>query len=311
MYGIWAFSQTIAAIFASFLNNNMIQGDKAMKIDYHIHTLCSDGVYTVDELFPIIQANHIESFSITDHDTISGIKRAKQLCSDSICFIEGIEITCSELFFPAVGSSLSLHILGYGFDENHPDFIKTLSQRRHNVMKVFESLCLSISAAGYPIRVQEVPVSCGTVLQLCDIRNCIKLKYGAVPKEVGTILDSYSVKLNAANLSVQDGIRLIHQAGGTAVWAHPFYVYQNFQKVTLTREQILMILNYLNTNNLEGLDGLEANYSAFCENDRIWLRDLASNYHLFYTAGSDFHGSPGRDYIGMELDKDVLKIHHK
>ena len=109
----------------------------------------------------------ITRFSLTDHDTIDGIQKARMLSRDRITFISGIEFTCQEKTLDAVSLPFSIHLLGYGFDENDPDLIKALEARKQRVLEVFESL------------------------------------------------------LNAANISIEQAIRLIHKAGGRAVWAHP------------------------------------------------------------------------------------------
>ena len=44
------------------------------------------------------------------------------------------------------------------------------------------------------------------------------------------------------------------------VLTHPLFVYRNFEKRKLEKEEIQVILQYLKTC---GLDGIEANYSAF------------------------------------------------
>ena len=126
----------------------------------------------------------ITRFSLTDHDTIDGIQKARMLSRDRITFISGIEFTCQEKTLDAVSLPFSIHLLGYGFDENDPDLIKALEARKQRVLEVFESL------------------------------------------------------LNAANISIKQAIRLIHKAGGRAVWAHPLFVYRNFEKRKLEKEEI-------------------------------------------------------------------------
>ena len=101
----------------------------------------------------------ITRFSLTDHDTIDGIQKARMLNRDRITFISGIEFTCQEKTLDAVSLPFSIHLLGYGFDENDPDLIKALEARKQRVLEVFESL------------------------------------------------------LNAANISIEQAIRLIHKAG--------------------------------------------------------------------------------------------------
>ena len=79
---------------------------------------------------------------------------------------------------------------------------------------------------------------------------------------------------------------MIHKAGGRAVWAHPLFVYRNFEKRKLEKEEIQVILQYLKTC---GLDGKE------------WIYRVAQDAKLFCTSGSDFHGSKGRDFMGMKV----------
>lgn len=186
----------------------------------------------------------ITRFSLTDYDTIDGIQKARMLSRDRITFISGIEFTCQEKTPDAVSLPFSIHLLGYGFDENDPDLIKALEARKQRVLEVFESL------------------------------------------------------LDAANISIEQAIRLIHKAGGRAVWAHPLFVYRNFEKRKLEKEEIQVILQYLKTC---GLDGIEANYSAFDSSEKEWIYRVAQDAKLFCASGSDFHGSKGRDFMGMKV----------
>ena len=126
----------------------------------------------------------ITRFSLTDYDTIDGIQKARMLSRDRITFISGIEFTCQEKTPDAVSLPFSIHLLGYGFDENDPDLIKALEARKQRVLEVFESL------------------------------------------------------LNAANISIEQAIRLIHKAGGTCCCGHiPSLFYRNFEKRKLGKRR--------------------------------------------------------------------------
>lgn len=61
---------------------------------------------------------------------------------------------------------------------------------------------------------------------------------------------------------------MIHKAGGRAVWAHPLFVSRNFEKRKLEKE---------------------------------WMYRVAQDAKLFCTSGRDFHGSKGRDFMGMKV----------
>lgn len=47
-------------------------------------------------------------------------------------------------------------------------------------------------------------------------------------------MTAYSSELDRANISVQEAMKLKHGAGGKAVWAHPFYTYEKFQKIRIS-----------------------------------------------------------------------------
>lgn len=96
--------------------------------------------------------------------------------------------------------------------------------------------------------------------------------------------------------SVKKAIKLIQSTGGKAVWAHPFCVYKNFRKIGINREEEERTLDVLKK---MGIDGLEAYYRAFSEEEQTWLYETAWNNQMLYTAGSDFHDSPGRSTIGV------------
>lgn len=267
-----------------------------MKVDCHIHSLCSDGVYTIKEMIPILLKNEIEVFSVTDHDTIDGIKEARIYSANKLRFIPGIEFTCKEIRIDNISKEFSIHLLGYNFDENHEKLLETLETRKENVREVFENLCNELTERGYSISRAKIPISCGNVMQLCDVTEYIRRKYPSASKDIFELIESYSTKLNAVNISVEKAIELIHSAGGKAIWAHPFCVYKNFRKIGINREEVERTLDVLKK---MGIDGLEAYYRAFSEEEQTWLYETARNNQMLYTAGSDFHGSPGRSTIGV------------
>ena len=66
-----------------------------MKVDYHMHTLCSDGICEVEAVVDKAVNCGILAMAVTDHDTVSGIDRARQRCLGRIRYVTGTEITLS------------------------------------------------------------------------------------------------------------------------------------------------------------------------------------------------------------------------
>lgn len=269
-----------------------------MKVDFHIHSLHSDGVYTVEQVVEILMQNNIQMFALTDHDTVDGVKQAKRLSKGKIKCISGIEFTCKEIPIETLQKSFSIHLLGYGFDEESPNLKKALQSRKENAESVYCELCKELTALGYAVQVEEIPISCGNVLQLCDVTGYIQKQYSCVSNNAFEKINAYAPKLDSVNLSAEQAVGLIHDAGGKAIWAHPFCVYHNFEKQSLSQKEVTETLETLQK---IGIDGLEAFYRSFEKEKQDWLFQMANSKKMIYTAGSDFHGSKGRDAMGVSI----------
>jgi predicted metal-dependent phosphoesterase TrpH/PAS domain-containing protein len=81
-------------------------------------------------------------------------------------------------------------------------------------------------------------------------------------------------------MDTAEAIRLVHAAGGKAFVAHPL-------SGPLGRGKLARLLPVLLA---AGLDGIEAIYAPYADEDRRWLTDLAAKNRLVVSAGSDFHG---------------------
>lgn len=152
----------------------------------------------------------------------------------------------------------SIHLLGYNFNEDDSQLLRALNERKENVTNTYEELCRELTSMGYSVLMDEIPISCGNVLQLCDVHHYIKQKYINVRKDV----------------------------------------YKDFKKINLDEKDVLYTLDVLSD---AGIDGMEAYYLAFSDKKRKWLYDETVKRNMLYTAGSDFHGSIGRDCMGMEI----------
>jgi predicted metal-dependent phosphoesterase TrpH len=106
-----------------------IQPDSCPKhYNFHMHTNCSDGKLTPENL--MVQAIEIglQGMAITDHHCVEGYNRAQQwletqgMEQNAIQLWTGIEITA---YLPPV----DVHILGYGFDPLEPSLAPYLTGR--------------------------------------------------------------------------------------------------------------------------------------------------------------------------------------
>ena len=89
-------------------------------IDLHMHSNCSDGTDSLEELYEKVKAAGITVFTLTDHDTVAGISSAiLETRSYPVTVIPGVEISS------ALGGRI-IHILGYNVEYNNPGFIGAL-----------------------------------------------------------------------------------------------------------------------------------------------------------------------------------------
>ena len=138
-------------------------------------------------------------------------------------------------------------MLGYGFDEDNPQLLQSFKKaKRKRKKNAYDTLCRHLSILKYPIKKEEISISCGNVLQLRDVTAHVKQKYPMVSEDILTMIEHASSVFDDINISVEDAIQLIHNAGGKAVWAHPFCVYKQFVKTNITEKEV-----FINIGNIE------------------------------------------------------------
>lgn len=266
-----------------------------MIYDMHLHSVFSDGIYEPEEVVIRAEDNNIKCLSLTDHDTVGGVLRAKAICERrKIGFIPGIEITCKEEDYLNNGFCAGAHLLGYSIDVGDNPLTQRLEQRRLDINKSYIELLRQIHMLGHDISIKDIPISFGTLLQLRDIKSYVKktLSYSPRINEIISLIDNWGSEFLKCNIPISEAINLIHAAGGTAVLAHPFGLYKNFTKHVMPHEYVASLIKALS---LIRLDGVEAYYLKYSSKNRAFLAQVAENNNLFITCGSDFHGFPGRE----------------
>ncbi|MDR1621722.1 MAG: PHP domain-containing protein, partial [Synergistaceae bacterium] len=126
-----------------------------LKIDLHLHSDCSDGVLSPDELVRELRAKRVSAASLTDHDTIDGVKSFLTRCRRaSIKGVAGVELSAAH--------DGVLHILGYRFDVENEALRSALEQNRkaRNLRNV--RICEKLRELGFDITLEEAELCAGT-----------------------------------------------------------------------------------------------------------------------------------------------------
>lgn len=248
-------------------------------IDLHIHSTCSDGTFTPEEIIQKVIDKRLYGFSLTDHDTVDGISNilATHL-PDDLKFIPGIEISCDAL-------GREIHILGYGIDHKNKALNDTLRSLRNKRFQRNLDMIHLFQKDGYPITLEKLQNGePDTVITRAHFARtliaegiCTSMDQ-AFSKYLGETCKYYVPK---PFFDPKDCLKLILDAGGIPVLAHPFlYKFSNLDTKHLIRD----LKEY-------GLCGIEVYHSSQHAGQISKLREWQNEYDLLATGGSDFHGT--------------------
>jgi predicted metal-dependent phosphoesterase TrpH len=256
-------------------------------IDLHTHSRASDGVLTPSELIKTAEEQGLSAIALTDHDTIDGIEEARAEAERRhIRFIPGIEI---EITYEPVTINGEFHLLGLGIRKPGPvfrDALADLSRRRERRnLQILERIReMGIEADYEEIRAFSGGGSVGRphFASLLVKRGIVKDREQAFARYLGKGRPLYIAK---EGLEFTQALRIIRDAGGIPVLAHPGSLYIAWGKLPGFIADLAAL----------GLAGIEAWHPTakvrFCKR----LEELGRSLGLYITAGSDFHGESRPD----------------
>ena len=265
------------------------------KIDLHMHSSSSDGTDSIAGLLAKVKAAGIECFALTDHDTIAGVLAMERLLAEQpvssksrIQFIRGVEFSC-------ITSLGKCHILGYGYDYNDEVSQSVLAKgealRREKLEKRLDFLQQEYGIEFAPQEVEAMrgmgSVGKPHLAELMVQMGVAESASEAIQKYINHC-PTFDSRLPAG-----EAIQAIRNAGGVAVWAHP---YGGAGEPALTEQELTSQLELL----LEfGLQGLECHYSRYDLSQTGRLAEYAKKYKLCISGGSDYHGRKNFPELGQ------------
>ena len=270
-----------------------------MKIDLHIHTKTgSDGNLSIEEVFQEAKNRNINLISITDHDSIDCQERAIALARQyGISYITGVELNVT-FHYPDEDKAISLDFLGYQFDIDNQELKNELQlikeHRETRARQILEKLNVEFDKEGIERFTEQdlknIQDSVDGVFGRPHIANYLIEK--GIAKDKQEAFDKYLVKCDVAKypLSLAEASKLIRNAGGILVQAHPNDP-NGTSLVSITpdlHEQTKIIEEYM----LEYIDGVECWHSRHDKNTTAHYIEFAKRYGLLMTGGSDCHQKP-------------------
>ena len=255
-----------------------------MTVDFHSHTLESDGTLSPAELVAKMRARGVSWFSITDHDTTRAYDAVD---APGQHVIPGIEINTT-------WDGSDVHILGYRIPTGASPLADVVERNRNHRRDRIDVMVGGLNRAGYPVSVEQVLAESGGGHALGRPHVAKALVRNGMIRDVQTAFDQllshgkpgYAPSLHITPL---EAIEVVRASGGVAVLAHPG---------RLKDETILDDLAE------QGLAGLEVFYGTHTTQQVAHYRAKAKRYGLVMTAGSDFHDERWNVRgVGMDVDE--------
>jgi predicted metal-dependent phosphoesterase TrpH len=248
-----------------------------MSLDLHLHSTVSDGRLSPEALVRFASESGVTTMALSDHDATDGVDIAQHVGQElGIRVIPALELSTD---LPGA----SIHILGLFVDHEDPVFQATLREFRAARLERAEQMVNALNRLGAPISLERVFEIAGEgsvgrphVAQALLEAGHIQTIDEAFERFIGRNGPAY---FEGFRLEPDDGIKLIHDVGGLASWAHPNELdgrdWRDFLPAVLAA----------------GVDGLEAYYSKdYPPEVQQSLLDACQEHDLVPTVGSDYHG---------------------
>ena len=254
-----------------------------MTIDLHTHSTASDGTDRPAELIAQAAAAGLEVVAITDHDTTGGWDEATAALPDGLTLVTGTEFSCA--YTAPDERRISLHLLGYLFDPDHDGLRAERARLRVSRLGRGRAIVDNMVADGVPVtwnRVVEIARG-GAVGRPHIARVLVENGVvGSVDEAFAELLSSRSkYYVPKADSDIFDAIRLVREAGGVAVFAHPLAR----RRGAVVDDNVIAVMAEA------GLSGLEIDHPDHGPEDRAHLARMAADLGLVGTGSSDYHGS--------------------
>lgn len=255
-----------------------LEQDKCRGIDLHTHSTASDGTCTPTELVTLAASVGIKLLALTDHDTLSGIAEAQKAgrkCGVEV--ISGIELSVD-------WQGTDIHMLGYGMERADSPIEHLLNWVQQERVRRNERIVARMAADGVDVTMQQLK-------QRYPGATIGRPHFARVLMEQGraeSVKDAFRKWLNPGRpyylprtkVTLKQAVDAVSESGGVPVLAHPLQYGFELGKLEQFVAEFAGIAK----------GGMEIYYTGYTESQRQQLTELAEEYHLFATGGSDFHG---------------------
>ena len=255
--------------------------------DLHCHSTVSDGTLTPEVLAQRAFDNGVELWSLTDHDEVGGQQRA---CAAAhalgMKYLTGTEISVTFL-------EQTVHIVGLGFDPQHPVLIEGLRQTRNGREQRARQMAEGLAMVGIHGAYEGALKFVGNPDLVSRTHFARFLVESGVCKETHEVFRKYLTEGKPGFVPhrwarLKDALTWIHQAGGMAVIAHP-------ARYKFTAIEEFALFTEFKGHGGQGVEVVTGSHTAA---EFVIYAKTAREFGLAASRGSDFH-SPDESHTEL------------
>ncbi len=268
--------------------------------DFHCHSIVSDGLLSPEVVARRAAANQVDLWALTDHDDIGGLAEAKATAEEvGMAFVTGVEISIEWKGIP-------IHIVGLGFDAKDPALTGGLDELRSGRVERAKRMGDALAAVGIP-GVYEGALCFVTNPSLISRAHFARYLVSiGIARDVPGVFQHYLAQGKPGYVdhrwaTLEEAVRWINGAGGTAVVAHP-------GRYKMSGAQMRSFLDDFKD---VGGRAIEVTCGSHSPDHVMHFARLARHYEFHASRGSDFHG-PEESYVDLgklpQLPEDLKPV---
>lgn len=260
----------------------------SFKTDLHIHSWFSDGTMGPSAIVDRYAGSDYDLIAITDHEVLGDVEEAIELGEGrNIRVLQGIELA-------TMNDGIELHILGYYFDTENEELNDALERLAEIRAERNEKMLAALNEMGYELTKKDLKqrksqVYIGKPNFARALVNKGYIKEVSEAFEPGKFLESPEIKaIPHEKLTTEEAIKLITNAGGIAVLAHPCKIKGLGERGSAEFKKAFQLMT--KELKVKGLKGMECIYPEHTPEEEFFFVNTAAKFHLHITEGTDFHG---------------------
>ena len=261
--------------------------------DLQSHSLHSDGHLSPTEVVARAAQAGVELLALSDHDTVDGVDEALEAGIE-----HGVHVVPATEISAVDGEYEDLHVLGYRIDHRDPLLAERLLDARADRERRADAMAAKLRELGFevdpaPIEARKAagkpvgrPHLAAAVVE--HPANAARLEAEGLT-DVSSFIPAYLIQgmpgyVGRTHPTVAEAIEWIHEAGGVAIWAHPFWDIKDEQEVLAAIDRYRAV----------GLDGVEVFYATHTLEQTALLAERCAELGLLTTGSADYHGPEHR-----------------